>query len=211
MNCKIAIIVTSLLVYTLAGSAWAGLSETAAPEAGTAGQALSTSGDSGGEAGINFLLDRFAGVGSSDPATGYSGNRSIPIIPPISETSLFSSFTRADAPMNAYYSRSGSDNKESVAAISRSSIFSTAVGGNLFVLPEAGLVAVVQGYFVGSGAVVGDAGIAPIQASSSSPNLVQTSDFVPATVPSPLPVPFILTASGLLTLLGLRKRFGIIG
>jgi hypothetical protein len=112
--------------------------------------------------------------------------------------------------MNAYYSRSGSDNKEQIAAISRSAVFTAALGGDRFVLPEAGLAAAVQGYFVGSGAVVDSSMIAPIQISSSDPGILQTnSDIGPELATVPLPLPFLLTGTGLIALLALRKRAGL--
>jgi hypothetical protein len=208
MNCKIGIIATFLLVCSLAGTAWAGLSETAAAGEGTPGQTSSAPATGGGQAGINSLLDRFAGVGFSDSASEESSNPSIPIAPPISETTLFSAFTRAGSLMNAYYSRSGSDNKEKITEISRSASFVAAIGGDHFVLPEAGLAAIVQEHFVGSGAVVGEASIAPIQAASSDPAVIQTTtNTVPAS--APLPLPFLLTGSGLAVFLVLRKRAGM--
>jgi hypothetical protein len=204
------IIATSLFVCSLAGSAWAGLSEPAASGEETAASTLSSPENGGGKAGINSILDRFAGTGLSDPSSEESYNPSIPIVPALSETSLFSAFTRAGAHMNAYYSRSGSDNEENIAAISRSTAFAAALGsGEAFVLPEAGLTAAVQGHFVGSGAVVDSSIIAPIQIASSDPGVVQTSfNTVPEVATVPLPLPLFLTWSGLVTLLGLRKRAG---
>jgi hypothetical protein len=206
MNCKIGIIATSLLVCSLAGPAWAGLSETAAAGEETPGHPLAAPGKGSGEAGINSLLDRFAGTGLSDPSSEKIYNPSIAIVPPISETTLYSAFTRAGSPMDSYYSRSGSDDKGKMTEISRSAAFVAALGGDRFVFPDAGLATVVQGHFVGSGAVVGEANITPMQAASSGQSVLQTKSIVPVPPTVPLPLPFLLTGSGLAALLALRKR-----
>lgn len=207
MNCKIGIIATSLLVCSIAGPAWAGLSETAAAGEETPGHPLAATGKGSGEAKIKSLLDRFAGTGSADLSTENTRDSLLSIVPPISETTLYSAFTRAGSPMNSYYSRSGSDDKGKMTEISRSAAFVAALGGDRLLLSDVGLAAVVEGHFVGSGAVVGSADIVPIQAASSDPAVVQTkSNTVPASVP--LPLPFILSGSGLAALLALRKWAG---
>ena len=208
MNCKFGIIAASLIVCSLSGPAWGEMSESAAPGAEAAGHPLSAPGKGGGEAGINAFLDGFSGIGSSDPSSDGSYNPAIPIVPSISETTLYAAFTRADSTMNAYYSRSGTDNRGTMSAISRSVANVATAGGNGFALPEAGLAAAVQGHLVGSGAVVGAATIAPMQGSLSSPSIIQNT-IVKPDADVPLPLPIILTGSGLAALLGLRKRTGI--
>jgi hypothetical protein len=211
MNCKIGIIAMSLLVCFLAAPAWAELSESAAAGEQTPGHPLSAQGKGSGEAGINSLLDRLAGTGLSDPSSKESYKPSIAIVPPISETTLFSAFTRADSPMNAYYSRSGSDNMESIISNARSAAFAAAPGGDRFVLPDAGLAASVQGHFVGSGAVVDGSIIAPIQISASDASVIQSNGNIVPESPVPLPLPFLLTGSGLAALLALWKRAWNVG
>jgi hypothetical protein len=226
MNNLFGIITTSLLVCALAGPAWAELSETAGEGEGSPGQGSSTPGSGGGQAAINSLLDRFAGIGFSDPYAGDPRSPSHAIVPPISETTMFSAFTRADSPMNAYYSRSGSDNKENISAISRSAAFASSLGGDRFALPDSGLAAIVQGHFVGSGVVVDGSIIAPIQTASSGPFMMQNNPgntgFYDVTItttinagdiqtPVPLPLPFLLTGSGLVALLAMRKKAANLG
>jgi hypothetical protein len=210
MNNLTGIIATSLLVCFLAGPARAELSETAASGTEAAGHPLSASENDGGQAGINSFLDRFAGTGLSDPSSEGSSNSSFSNILPISEKTLFSSFTRAGSPMNAYYSRTGTDDLGRIKEISRSGpeTFTAAVGGDRFVLPGAGLAASVQGYFVGGGAVVGSAEFAPVQAASGDSIVIQPkgSNDKPTPPTVPLPLPFFLTGSGLAALLGLKKR-----
>ncbi len=209
MNCKIGIIAASLLVCSLAAPAWAELSETSSAGEETTGHTLSAPEHGRDQTRINSFLDQFVGIASSDASSEAAYNPSIAIVSPISETALFSAFTRVGSPMNAYYSRSGSDNKETVAALSRSESFAAAVVGERFVLPDAGLAAAaIQGHFVGSGAVVGGADIAPMQSASSGATVIQpNSNISPASVP--LPLPLVLIGSGLAMLLPLRKRVGI--
>ena len=149
MNNFTGIIAMSLLVCSLAAPAWAELSESAAAGEQTPGHPLSAQGKGSGEAGINSLLDRLAGTGLSDPSSEGSYKPSIAIVPPVSETDLFSAFTRAGSPMNAYYSRSGSDNQANITEISRFVAFTAAPGGDRFVLPDAGLAAISPGAFRG--------------------------------------------------------------
>lgn len=212
MNTFTGIIAMSLLVCSLAAPARAELSETAAAGEETSGQTLSAPGKGSGEAGINSLLDRFAGIVSADPSTEKAHDSSLAIVSSISENTLFSDFIRTGSPMNAYYSRSGSDNKDKITEISRSADFvATAPGGDRFVLPDAGLAALVGGHFVGSGVVVGDADVTQIQAASSDPEMIQTNSNIATESPVPLPLPFLLTGSGLAALLGLRKRAWNVG
>jgi hypothetical protein len=214
MNCNIGIITASLLICSLAGPVRAELAETALAGAGTPGLNSSAPGNGGGQAVINSLLDSFAGIGSSNPFSNGNNDPSIAIAPPVSETTLFSAFTRADSFMNTYYSRSGTDDAPTIASLSRSAVFAAATGADRFVLPEAGLAAIVQGHFVGSGDVVGAAVLAPMQASGSSTSLLQTSSNIAPASPTgpppsvPLPLPILFTASGLAALLALRKRAG---
>ena len=208
MNYKVGIIAALLLACSLSAPARADMSETAAAAPEAAGHPLSAPEKGGGRAGIDSFLDRFAGTASSDPSAEAGYNPSIAIVPPISETSLFSSSTRADSTMNAYYSRSGTDNRGTISAISRSADIAAATGGDLLVFPAAGLAAAVQGHFVGSGAVVGVASIAPMQGGSSSPSVIQ-NNIVSTEQSVPLPLPIFLTGSGLVALLGLRKRAGM--
>lgn len=216
MNKLTGIISAAVLICALAGPARAELSGATAPGGETPGQASATPVNGGGQAAINSLLDRFAGTGSSDPSSEESNNRTIPIVPTISETSLDSAFTRAGSPMNAYYSRSGSDSKEQITAISRSAAVTAVSGsGEIFMLADSGLAAAIQGHFVGSGVVVDGSIIAPIQIAASDPGLVvQTNANIlpgntPVQTPVPLPLPFLLTGSGLAALLVLRKRVNI--
>jgi len=203
-------IAATILACSLAAPARAELSETAAAGEQTPGHPLSAPEKGSGDAGINSLLDRFAGTGLSDPSAEEGYKPSIAIVPPISESTLLSAFTRAGSPMNAYYSRSGTDNGQTISSLSRSGseAFTAAVGGDRFVLPNAGPAAYVQGYFVGSGAVVGSAEFAPIQAASADSIVIQSkSKNVTPTPPTvPLPLPFFLFGSGLAALLGVRKR-----
>ena len=209
MNYKVGIIAALLLACSLSAPARADMSETAAAPPEAAGHPLSAPEKGGGRAGIDSFLDRFSGTASSDPSSEAGYNPSIAIVPPISETSLFSSFTRSDSPMNAYYSRSGTDNPGTISAISRSVDIVAARGGDLLVFPVAGLAAAaVQGHFVGSGAVVGSASIAPMQGATSSPSVIQNTIVTPK-ADVPLPLPIFLTGSGLVALLGLRKRAGM--
>jgi hypothetical protein len=211
MNCKTGIIAVSLLISSLAGPARAELSQTAAAGEETAGHPLSAPENDAGQAVINSFLERFAGVGFPGTAAEEGHNPSIAFVPTISETTLFTAFTRAASLMHSYYSRSGTDNGQAISAISQSGAFVAAVGGDRFVLPEAGLAAAgaIQGHFVGSGAVMGEASIAPIQNASSEPVIIQspTGNSIPPQG-VPLPLPFLLTGSGLASLLALRKRAG---
>ena len=205
MNYKVGIIAALLLACSLSAPARADMSETAAAAPEAAVHPLSAPEKGGGQAGIDSLLDRFAGIASSDASSDAGYNPSIAIIPPISESTIFSAFTRADSTMDAYYSRAGTDNKQTIAALSRSVAYvAAAIGGNI-VLSDAGLAAAaIQGHFVGSGAVVGSADIAPMQGASSSPSFIP-----PPKADVPLPLPIFLTGSGLVALLGLRKRAGM--
>jgi hypothetical protein len=208
MKCKIGIIATSLLVCSLAVPAWAELSETASAGEEATGHPLSAPEHGRDQSRVNSFLDRFAGNGISGPSSGENYNPSIDIVPPISETTLFSAFTRADSPMNAYYSRLGTDNSGTITALSRSAAFAVSAVRDSSALPEAGLAAAaIQGHFVGSGAVVGSVDIGPMQGASSSPSVIQTVTTAQQTVP--LPLPFLLTGSGLAALLALRKRVRI--
>ena len=213
MNCKVGIIATSLLICSVAGTARAGLSETSAAGERTS-QASSTPAARGGQAVITSLLDRFAGIGFSNPFSEESSNPSPAVATPISETTLFSAFTMTDSPMNAYYSRLGTDNSGTIAAISRSASFAGLADNPRFVLPEGGLAAAaIQGHFVGSGAVVGGATIAPMQGVAPSPSFVQTNNYiggpdVPIGPTIPIPLPFLLSGSGLAMLFALRKQAG---
>ena len=223
MNNFFGIITTSLIVCAFAGPAWSGLTESEVASDGTSGQGLSAPGSGGGQAAIDSFLDRFPNIGFSDTSVRANHSSSHATVSLISENTLLSTFSRVDSPMNAYYSRSGSDNKEIIAAVSSSEAFPDSQGGERFAPSDAGLAAVVHGYFVGSGAMVDGAGIAPIQATSSWPIAIQNttgkSGFYDVTItttittdngqtPVPLPLPFLLTGSGLITLLALRKRPG---
>ena len=64
---------------------------------------------------------------------------------------------------------------------------------------------------MGSGVVVGDADVTQIQAASSDPEMIQTNSNIATESPVPLPLPFLLTGSGLAALLGLRKRAWNVG
>ena len=116
--------------------------------------------------------------------------------------------------MKDYYSRTGSDNKETIAALSRSSAFVTAFGGDRFEFSEARLAAFVDGHYVGSDAVNCGSGVAPIQNERSDPTIIQPGWNNRPCIPRksvPLPLPFLLTGSGLATLLALKKKAGING
>jgi hypothetical protein len=211
MNNLTGIITTAVIICFFANPAWAGITVTAAAGEETTGYLLSTSENGGGQARINYLLDRFAGVGFLDPFSEDSYNPTLAIVPSISETSLLSAFTRAGSTMNAYYSRFGSDNKENITVISRSTIFAAALAGDRFVLPDAGLAAVVQGHFVGSGAVASGADVVPIQATASNPSVIQnsTGNCMKGEQGVPIPLPFLLTGSGLAALMMLKKWAGL--
>lgn len=204
MICNICIIAVSLLVCSFTNPAWAGLSEPATAEDEATGHPLSVPEKGGSQSLIYSFLDRFAGILSSDPSADGTRISQPNIVTPISETTLFTAFTRAGSPMNSYYSRSGTDNEQTIIALSRSQAFVMAAGNERIVLPDARLVADVQGHFVGSGTVLGDTSVAPIQSTSSNPYLIQTSSSASPSIP--IPLPFLLTGSGLAVLLALKKR-----
>jgi hypothetical protein len=195
-------IAASALLYLITGPAVAGMSKTADTGEEATPQSLFAPDNSAGPAGIYTFLERFAGFGILDPSLKDSPDQTIANAPSISETTLLSAFMKAGSPMDAYYSGTGTDNQNSIVALSQATAFAVAPNGDRFFLPAYGLAAVTQGYFVGSGAVTSAADIAPIQANASSPSVIQAA--APQGVP--LPLPFLLTGSGLAMLLALRKR-----
>lgn len=199
MNSLTGIIVAALFICSLAGPAMGEMSETASAGKNTAGHPLSSPEDGAGRVRVNSFLDRFAGIASSNTSSRESYSAFLAMVPSISESTLYSAFTRAGSPMSAYYSRLGTDSEQAVAAISRSAAFVMPSGAEHFILPGEDLASLVQGHLVGSGAVVGSAEIAPMPAATPSQVVIVKPQ-------TPIPLPFFLTGSGLLALLALRKR-----
>ena len=192
MNCKIRIIAMSLLVSSLSAPAWAGLSEPAAAGEEPAGHTLSALENSGRPAGIESFLDRFAGIASSDSSS------------------------------------EGADNIQSIGPISQARAFDTAGDGDRFSFPDAGLAASAQGRSAGSGDKWCDADFGRFHPGASNPGFFQNNDWhndhpgypwhpdhpgCPGGGHQsiPLPLPFLLTGSGLAALLALKKKAGIDG
>ena len=205
MNHKIGIIATSLIVCAMAGPARAELSG-AAVEAGTAPSA-----DNGGASNpVSLVLAKYAVDGQSM------------ISAPISEISSIVAITKTNGPMNAYYSVTGSDNQQVIAANSAAPAYFTITATGAGQAAEAasapgpGLAALVQwGVPVGSGAMVSGESVAPLSGASSSPietplvimNQSSGNTSQKAT-PVPIPLPFFLTGSGLAALLAFKRRGG---
>jgi hypothetical protein len=194
-----------LLLCSLSGPVWAGLSETVPLGEGTPAEKLSMPRTGSVEVELESLIDSLARIDFAYQTTGNTHDSPFVIVTPISEISALSAFTKADSTMKTYYSRSGTDNKQVIEALSKSSAFVTAIGNDRFVIPEAGLAAFAQGYFVGNGAVADGAAVAPIQATISNPTVIQPN-CNGSSQGVPLPIPFLLTGSGLATLLAIRKR-----
>jgi hypothetical protein len=228
MNSKFGVIAISLLISALAAPAWAGLSEPAAASDEKAGHTLSAPENGGSQAGIDSALDRFAGIASSDSSSEGARTPSLAITPPISETANFSAFTKVGSPMKAYYSLTGADNKQSIAAISQARPFDTAGGGDRFSFSDAGLAAFAQGHLAGSGDKWCDADFGQFHPGAANPGFFQNNDWhndhpghpghpgCPGCPGGgqqsiPLPLPFLLTGSGLAALLALKKKAGING
>jgi len=127
--------------------------------------------------------------------------------------------------MKAYYSRTGTDNIQSIAAISQARTFGASVEGDRFSFPDAGLAAFVQGHLAGNGDKWCDADFGQFHPGASNPGFFQNNDWhndhhghhghpgCPGGGQQsiPLPLPFLLTGSGLAALLALKKKAGING
>ncbi len=208
MNHKSGIITASLVLCVLSGPARAELSTSVAAENGAAPAVT------GGAANpVSLVLAKYAVDGQSM------------ISAPISEISSIVAITKTNGPMGAYYSVTGSDNQQVIAAASASPPYFTtsATGASQAVeagsAPGPGLASLVQwGVPVGSSAVVSGESVAPLSETSSSPIVTNSNQlYTPIVQPSeapqtpetpsvPIPLPVFLIGPGLAALLAFKRR-----